>query len=60
MIGSEANRKLVQEQWDAFNRGYMVTAAAYFAENTGNHCRPVSRVDIASSTTDIEHSHAQS
>jgi hypothetical protein len=34
MFGLEANRKLVQEQWEAVNRGDMAAAAAYFAERT--------------------------
>ena len=50
----EANRKLVQEQWDAVNRGDMTAAAAYFAEDTRNHGRPVGRVGVLAVLSDIQ------
>lgn len=49
----EANRKLVQEYWDAVNRGDMAAAAACFAENTRNHGRAVGRVGVLAVMNDI-------
>jgi predicted ester cyclase len=50
----EANRKLVREQWDAFNRGDMAAAAACFAEDTRNHGQPVGRAGVLAVLTDIQ------
>jgi predicted ester cyclase len=49
----EANRKLVQDQWDAFNRGDMAGAAECFAEDTCNHGRPVGRAGVLAVLRDI-------
>ena len=43
MTDLDQNRKLVECQHDAFNHGNMDAAAAFFAEQTHNHGRPVGR-----------------
>jgi hypothetical protein len=50
----EANRKPVQEQWDALNRGDLAAAAAYFAEDTGNHVQSVGRAGVLAVLNDIQ------
>jgi predicted ester cyclase len=54
MSDLEANRELVQEQWDAFNRGDMVGAAEFFAPDARNHGRPVGRAGVLTVLKDIQ------
>ena len=54
MIDSETNRKLIQDQWDSFNRGDMAAAAEFFAEDTRNHGRPVGRAGVVAVLKDIQ------
>ena len=54
MSASEANRRVVQGKWDAFNRGDMVTAAGFFAEDARNHGRPVGRAGALAVLKDIQ------
>ena len=54
MTPSEANRQLVQDQWDTFNRGDMAGAAELFAEDTCNHGRPVGRAGVLAVLKDIQ------
>ncbi|MGH7895522.1 MAG: hypothetical protein ACREQL_12700 [Candidatus Binatia bacterium] len=53
MNDPEANRRLVQQWWDAVNGGDMVAAAEFFAEDTRNHGRPVGRPGILAVLKDI-------
>jgi predicted ester cyclase len=46
MTDPDANRKVVQQWLDAFNRGDMPAAVEVFAEDTRNHGRPVGRAGI--------------
>ena len=50
----EANRKLVQEQWDVFNSGDMAGAAEFFAQDTRNHGQPVGRAGVLAVLKDIQ------
>jgi steroid delta-isomerase-like uncharacterized protein len=50
----DANRKLVQQYWDAFNQGDMAAAAEFFAEDTHNHGRPVGRAGLLAVMKDIQ------
>ena len=54
MTDPEANRKLVQQYWDAFNQGDMAAAAEFFAEDTRNHGRPVGRKGVLAVMKDIQ------
>jgi len=53
MLDAETNRKVVQGNWDAFNRGDMNAAAGFFAEDTRNHGRPVGRAGVLAVLKDI-------
>ncbi|HVO27385.1 MAG TPA: ester cyclase [Candidatus Margulisiibacteriota bacterium] len=50
----KSNRQLIQEQWDAFNRGDMVGAAEFFAQDTHNHGQPVGRAGVLAVLKDIQ------
>jgi predicted ester cyclase len=54
MADSEANRRVVHGNWDAFNRGDMAAAAGFFAEDTRNHGRPVGRAGVLAVLKDIQ------
>ena len=54
MIDSETNRRVVQDNWAAFNRGDMAAAASFFAEDTRNHGRPVGRTGVLAVLKDIQ------
>lgn len=54
MTDLEANRKLVQQYWDAVNQGDMAAAAEFFAEDTRNHGRPVGRKGVLAVMKDIQ------
>ena len=54
MTDPDANRKLVQQWLDAFNRGDMAAASEFFAEDTRNHGRPVGRAGILAVLKDIQ------
>jgi predicted ester cyclase len=54
MTDPDANRRVVQQWLDAFNRGDMAAAAAFFAEDTCNHGRPVGRKGILAVLKDIQ------
>jgi predicted ester cyclase len=53
MIDSVANREVVQQQWEAFNRGDMVGAAEFFAVDARNHGRAVGRSGVLAVLKDI-------
>lgn len=50
----ESNRRLVQQQWDVFNRGDMAGAGEFFAEDACNHGRPVGRAGVLAVLKDIQ------
>ncbi len=54
MTDLAANRKIIQDQHDAFNRGDMDAAAEYFAGDTRNHGRPVGREGVRTVLKDIQ------
>jgi len=54
MADSEGNRRVVQGQWDAFNRGDVTSAAEFFAEDTRNHGRVVGRAGVLAVLRDIQ------
>src|SRR3990172_6745402 len=54
MTDSDANRRLVQQYWDAFNQGDMAAAAEFFAEDTHNSGRPVGREGVLAVMKDIK------
>ena len=54
MTDIEANRKIIQDQYSAFNRGDMDKAAEFFAEDTRNHGRPVGRSGVWAVLKDIQ------
>jgi len=49
-----ANRKIIQDQHDAFNRGDIDAAAECFAGDTRNHGRPVGREGVRTVLKDIQ------
>ena len=54
MSDPKANRELVREQCDAFNRGDMIEAAEFFAQDACNHGRPVGRAGVLAVLKDIQ------
>jgi uncharacterized protein (TIGR02246 family) len=54
MTDSDANRRLVQQYWDAFNQGDMAAAAEFFADDTHNFGRPVGREGVLAVMKDIK------
>lgn len=54
MSDLEANRKVVEQYWEAINRGDMTAAAEFFAEDTRNHGRPVGRAGVRMVLHDIQ------
>lgn len=54
MTDPEANRKLIQQYWDAFNRSDMLAASEFFAEDIRNYGRPVGRQRVLAVHQDIQ------
>jgi predicted ester cyclase len=54
MTDPDADRRLVQEQWDAFNRGDMAAASECFASDTCSHGCPVGRAGVLAVLGDIQ------
>ncbi len=54
MSDLEANRKVIEQYWEAINRGDVAAAAEFFAEDTRNHGRPVGRAGVRMVLQDIQ------